>query len=102
METALSDALFDSSIADTAEKARQLLLCCQKAGGSRAIESITSGSLSRFSLWASNIGVFLPDNASLDYRLRTAPAAKVAFEASLETLCEHLLCGKATRGEDMC
>lgn len=83
----------DDSIANTAEKARQFLLCCQKIQH-KDNHKIASTHLSRFNLWASNIGVFAERHASLDYRLRTLPTVKAAIEGNLEILCRHLLTGK--------
>jgi hypothetical protein len=51
----------------------------------------------RFNLWASNLGVFLTSNASLDYRLREAPTLIDTFRQLLKLLlqvlkhCEQLL-----------
>lgn len=80
----------DGSIADIADRARQLLLCCQKIR-SEEVQKIATAQLVRFNLWAANIGVFAPRHASLDYRLRTAPTVKTAVEGNLEILCVHLV-----------
>ncbi|KAJ5610789.1 hypothetical protein N7510_007508 [Penicillium lagena] len=79
-----------SSIADTAERARQLLLCCQENFSDKP-KRFVGAQLSRFKLWASNIGVFSARQASLDYRLRTARNAKAAVDGNLEILCIQLL-----------
>lgn len=86
----LNQASNDGSIADMAERARQLLVCCQEIRdeGSR---NISSAQLARFNLWASNIGVFAGRHASLDYRLRTSPTVRVTVEGNLEIICRHLL-----------
>jgi len=123
-----SSALDRISIANTAEKAHQLLRCCQQFPHDEAHDpesaeldqpnsstattesseplgrqepSVTNldilefakRQLSRFELWASNIGVFASRHASLDYRLRTAPIAKVVVDGNLNKLCKHTLCG---------
>ena len=123
-----SSALDSISIANTAEKAHQLLRCCERfppdeghypesaefdlpdssrattgsselqgsqesSGTDSDILEFAKRQLSRFELWASNIGVFASRHASLDYRLRTAPIAKVVVDGNLNTLCKHTLCG---------
>ena len=85
--------LNDISISDTAERAHQLLLCCQEIHEEKP-KRIAAAQLSRFNLWTSNIGVFSSRHASLDYRLRTAPTAKAAVDGNLEILCKHLLSGE--------
>jgi uncharacterized protein (DUF2235 family) len=47
----------------------------------------------RFNIWASNIGVFAAKHSSLDYRLRTAPSAKIAVDGNLYILCTQILRG---------
>lgn len=79
-------------IMDITYGARQLFDCCDEIKDEH-VKLLTQVQLDRFNLWASNIGVFAHRSASLDYRLRAAPAAKVAVEAELETLCERLLTG---------
>lgn len=81
-----------NSIAMAAEKAHQLLLCCLQTK-EMDLEGFARSQLSRFDLWASNIGVFASLHASLDYRLRTAVAARTAVEGNLEILREQLLFG---------
>jgi hypothetical protein len=88
---ALNDTLI--SISDTAERSRQLLLCCQENFAEES-RCIAGDQLSRFNLWASNIGVFSSPQTCLDYRLRTAPTAKAAVEGNLEILCTQLLSGE--------
>jgi hypothetical protein len=83
----------DGSIADTAERARQLLLCCRDIPD-EAPKKLALTQLARFNLWSSNIGVFAARHASLDYRLRTAPTVRIAVNGNLETLCRHLLFSK--------
>ncbi|KAG4438024.1 hypothetical protein IFR05_006483 [Cadophora sp. M221] len=73
----------DGSIADTAERARQLLLSCREIGDEHS-RKLAAAQLARFNLWASNIGVFANRHASLDYRLRTAPVVKATIEGNLE------------------
>jgi hypothetical protein len=90
-----SSALNDtpSSISDAAERSRLLLLCCQENFAEEP-KRIAGAQLGRFNLWTSNIGVFSSCQASLDYRLRTAPTAKAAVDGNLEILCTQLLSGE--------
>lgn len=82
-------------IAPTAQTARMLLLSCQELlTEDQETHRIASAQLSRFDLWASNNGVFSTKHSSLDYRLRTAPAAKAAVDGNLEILCKQALGGK--------
>ncbi|OJJ44497.1 hypothetical protein ASPZODRAFT_18687 [Penicilliopsis zonata CBS 506.65] len=46
--------------------------------------------LGRFSIWASETGVFAPRRASLDHRLRYAPEIRRLVRGLLETLDDHL------------
>ncbi|CAG9992211.1 unnamed protein product [Clonostachys byssicola] len=78
------------SIADTADRARQLFLCCREITEEEP-RKLASNQLARFNLWASNIGVFAARHASLDYRLRTDPPVKAAIEGNIDILCKHLL-----------
>jgi hypothetical protein len=89
-----ASALNDTSslISDTAERSRELLQCCQENFAEEP-RRIAGAQLSRFNLWTSNIGVFSYRQASLDYRLRTAPTAKAAIDGNLEILCIQLLSG---------
>jgi hypothetical protein len=80
------------SIAETAEIARQLLLCCREIP-SKEVSRIVDAQFVRFNLWASNIGVFAARHASLDYRLRTALTVRVTIEGNLENICGNLLSG---------
>ncbi|KAB5511373.1 hypothetical protein GE09DRAFT_724969 [Coniochaeta sp. 2T2.1] len=82
--------LGEGPIADTAERAPQLLLCCREITDEEP-RKLASTQLARFNLWASNIGVFAARHASLDYRLRTAPFVRVAVEGNLDMVCKHLL-----------
>jgi hypothetical protein len=91
--SALNDTSY--SISDIAERSRQLLLCCRESFAEES-RRIAGDQLSRFNLWASNIGVFSSPQACLDYRLRTAPIAKAAVEGNLEILCTHLLSGETS------
>lgn len=86
-------ALEEGSIADTAERALQLLLCCRDIT-SEEPQKLALTQLARFNLWASNIGVFASRHASLDYRLRTALSVRAAIEGNLEIVCKHLLTSK--------
>ncbi|KAI0193087.1 hypothetical protein F4808DRAFT_360925 [Astrocystis sublimbata] len=86
----LEATLGDDVIADTAERARQLLLCCQEITD-EIPRKLASTQLARFNLWASNIGVFAARHASLSYRLRTALSVKTAVEGNLDILCKYLL-----------
>ncbi|KAF3910724.1 hypothetical protein ABW21_db0208841 [Orbilia brochopaga] len=86
----VAPALGDGSIADTAERARQLLLCCREITDEEP-QKLASTQLTRFNLWASNIGVFAARHASLDYRLRTALSVRAAVEGNLDMVCKHLL-----------
>ncbi|KAI0097549.1 hypothetical protein GGR51DRAFT_540685 [Nemania sp. FL0031] len=79
-----------STIADTAMRASQLLLCCQKNFVDE-LNRVATTQTDRFNLWAANIGVFSSRQASLDYRLRTASTAKAAVDGNLEILCVYLL-----------
>ncbi len=90
----VSQTLDGESIADTAERARQLLLCCREITDDE-FQKLLSTQLSRFNLWASNIGVFAARHASLDYRLRTAPSVKAAVEGNLDLVCKHILTSKS-------
>ena len=83
----------ETSLADIAERAHQLLLCCQNIT-SKESQRILGIQLDRFYLWTSNIGVFAPRHASLDYRLRSAPTIKAAVDGNLEILCRHVLAGE--------
>ena len=94
MESLAALGFSQISISDTAERARTLLTCCQQIDAKKP-KSIADAQLGRFDLWTSNIGVFSTRQASLDYRLRTAPEAKAAVGGKLETLCVQLLSGKA-------
>lgn len=85
--------LGEGLIADTAERARQLLLCCREITDEEP-RKLALTQLSRFNLWASNIGVFAARHASLDYRLRTAPSVRVAVEGNLDMVCKRLLTSK--------
>ncbi|KAF4625912.1 hypothetical protein G7Y89_g12247 [Cudoniella acicularis] len=78
-------------IADTTERARQLLFCCREIRDEDP-RKVATAQLARFNLWASNIGVFAARHASLDYRLRTAPIVRITIEGNLEIICRHLLC----------
>jgi hypothetical protein len=46
--------------------------------------------LGRFSIWTSNIGVFAPTRASLDYRLRGVADLHRLVRGLLRTLNEHI------------
>ena len=81
-----------TAIATTAQKALELLRCCITEEDDDT-PSPAQTQLSRFNLWSSNIGVFATHHASLDYRLRTANAARTAVQGNLEDLCEQLLFG---------
>lgn len=81
-------------IKDIADRTRQLLIYCNEIQ-EEEVKRFAQIQLDRFDIWAFNIGVFASVQASLDRRLRAAPAAKAAVEAGLETLCYHLLTGKA-------
>lgn len=78
------------TIRHIANEARQLLICCTGIKDEK-VQMSAQIQFERFGLWASNIGVFAQGSASLDHRLRAAPAAKVAVEGELEGLCERLL-----------
>jgi hypothetical protein len=84
----------DILIEATAQGARALLLSCHKLLEDDTLRKIASAQLSRYNIWASNIGVFASKHSSLDYRLRTAPAAKAAVDGNLEILCKQALGGK--------
>jgi len=83
----------EGSIAETAERARQLLLCCRNIAEEDA-RDFAAAQLARFNLWASNMGVFGSRHASLDYRLRTALTVRAAIEGNLDAICKRLLTGK--------
>ena len=95
LNPALLQSLDTNSIATAAKKARQLLLCCLDTKNVDS-ERFARSQLNRFDLWISNIGVCATLHASLDYRLRTAVAARVAVEGNLEILSEQLLFGMAS------
>lgn len=78
------------TIRHIANEARQLLICCMGINDEN-VRMAAQMQFERFSLWASNIGVFAQGPASLDHRLRAAPTAKAAVEVELEGLCERLL-----------
>lgn len=80
----------EGSIADTAARARQLLLCCREIT-TEELQKMAATQLARFNLWASNIGAFASQHASLDYRLRTVPSIGATVEGNLEMVCKHLL-----------
>ena len=81
------------SIENAANISKQLLQCCHEAFVDEP-KRVVRTQLSRFNLWTSNIGVFALHQASLDYRLRTAPTAKATVDGNLEILCMHLLSGE--------
>ena len=85
--------LNDISISSTADRARQLLLCCQRIQDEEP-RRMADWQNDRFNIWASNIGVFASKHSSLDYRLRTAPSAKIAVDGNLYILCTQILRGK--------
>ncbi|KAK4560468.1 hypothetical protein LTR86_005664 [Recurvomyces mirabilis] len=80
----------DSEIAAASKQIRQLLTCCV-AVIDEVISREAKAQVTRFDLWASNIGVFAKRHASLDYRLRAAPISRAAIESSLDTLCNNIL-----------
>lgn len=80
------------SLAAAADKAYQLLLCCQLFEDESS-QLTSSVQLDRFKLWAKNIGVFSSWHASLDYRLRTVESVRDAVGGSIEVLCVDLLTG---------
>ena len=47
----------------------------------------------QFRMWTRNIGVFAPDNGSLDYRLRDATEVREGLHALLRSLASHLANG---------
>ena len=49
----------------------------------------------RFKIWAGHLGVFAPDHASLDHRLRSNEAARSTMLAFLEELLDFLASGDA-------
>ena len=77
----------------TAQRAQDLLLCCQHIEEEEP-KRVAAIQLRRFKEWVTEAGVFSSCHASLDYRLRTAPVAKVAIDGKLEILCTHLLSGE--------
>jgi hypothetical protein len=86
-------------IKDIADKAHQLLqLCAEFLKEEQNTGCLAAAQLSRFNLWASNIGVFSKQQSYLDYRLRTAPITlKVAIDGSLEIICMHTYSGKSPK-----
>jgi hypothetical protein len=53
-------------------------------------QSAIEDQLGRFSIWTSNIGVFAPTRASLDYRLRCVADLHRLVRGLLWTLNEHI------------
>lgn len=53
--------------------------------------TIMDDQLARFSLWASNMGVYGPPNVSLDYRLRFSPIAADIIHQLLDIIYDTLL-----------
>ncbi|ORY04781.1 hypothetical protein BCR34DRAFT_617384 [Clohesyomyces aquaticus] len=96
MSLALS-GMAEILVAATAQKASHLLQTCREALTDHDTRRVAVAQLSRFDLWASNIGVFASRQSSLDYRLRAALAAKAAIDGNLEILCRHLLTALAGR-----
>lgn len=80
----------EGSIADTAERARQLLIRCGKITIEEP-QRLALTQLARFNSWTSNIGVFAPQHASLDYRPRTNLSVSAAVERNLGIVCKYLL-----------
>jgi hypothetical protein len=60
----------------------------------RCLEDILNTALeeqhARFRLWASNLGVFIPSNGSLDHRLRAATTLADTFRQLLRLLWQVL------------
>lgn len=52
----------------------------------RRIQNTFQDELSRFKLWASNIGVFADVHASLDFRIRELPDVAELFLRQLDTI----------------
>ena len=90
---AVEPSFLEGSIAETAERARQLLLCCRDIA-EEAARDFAAAQLARFQLWASNMGVFGSRQTSLDYRLRTALTVRAAIEGNLDVICKRLLTSK--------
>ncbi|KAF3019352.1 hypothetical protein E8E14_010724 [Neopestalotiopsis sp. 37M] len=53
-------------------------------------QALIQDQVARFSLWSSTIGVFAPDRASMDYRLRDAQDTKDLVQDLLQGLCSTL------------
>ncbi|EHK24121.1 uncharacterized protein TRIVIDRAFT_221367 [Trichoderma virens Gv29-8] len=79
----------DGSIADLAERARQLLVCCQEITDEES-RFLAGEQLARLNAWVSNHGVFKAQHASLDYKLRTSPL-RYGMAGSLKIVCGHVL-----------
>ena len=52
--------------------------------------TVMDDQLARFTLWASNMGVYGPLNVSLDYRLRFSPTVVEIIHQLLDVVCDTL------------
>lgn len=52
--------------------------------------SLVEDQFARFSLWTSSTGVFAPNRASMDHRLREAPDIQEVVAGLLEALDDHI------------
>ncbi|KAL6828009.1 hypothetical protein V8C40DRAFT_286889 [Trichoderma camerunense] len=77
-------------LADTAERVRLLLVCCQEITDEE-IQSFAADQLLYFNKWITTNGVFAAQHASLDYQLRTAPSSISIIGDDLDAIIECLL-----------
>ncbi|KAI0861275.1 hypothetical protein F4860DRAFT_175243 [Xylaria cubensis] len=96
-------ALYDKASPPTVAECAELCLksfqqCLNQATAIHYRElSLVEDQLARFSLWSSNIKVFVSGRGSLDHRIREAPDVRDAIVAVLEALdyriqgCRHVL-----------
>ena len=80
------------SIAETARKCARSFDNCLVQTDSLDIvqQSLVEDQLARFSIWASNIGIFAPQKASMDHRLREAPEIRIVVISLLDALNDRV------------
>lgn len=68
-----------------------LIVICPASDETRKAKTISAeDQLARFKIWTGNIGVDAEGHASLDYRLRDSPQARMLMLELLESLQSHL------------
>ncbi|WQF77379.1 Putative Zinc finger C2H2-type [Colletotrichum destructivum] len=73
--------------------------CLQRASAVHARElSMVEDQVARFSTWATAMGVFAPERASMDHRLRYAPDVRDVVDGLLESLRYRVRACSATLG----